>query len=183
MPEEPEFVRQAAIGSVIEGASSPDVIDHAWEFHFARPLRQTVLVVEDDGFIRKAICEALESAGYKVLTADCAFAATQIHDQYPESVDLLLTDVVLPGTNGRVLAHDLMDLSAGLRVLLISGYAHELKVAALASSRQRIRFMEKPFSITTLLRRVEQILNQPLMCDKWREPGCELLPRRIPTQT
>jgi two-component system, cell cycle sensor histidine kinase and response regulator CckA len=163
-------IRESDAGNETIGETgfSPADISAGWVHNFTGELKQTVLVVEDDVFIQKAICEALESAGYNVLAAACAVGAKQVYKRYPESVDLLLTDVVLPGTNGRELAGDLVNLSPELRVLLMSGYIREPGSGCLADhhryhgERYRGPYIEKPFSASMLLRKVSQILNDPL---------------------
>lgn len=84
--------------------------------------RGTILLVEDEAFLREVTCEILESAGYRVLKTRNAAEATSTFGEYKSIVRLLLTDVVLPGQNGRDLAHDLRSVCPKLKILFISGY-------------------------------------------------------------
>jgi CheY-like chemotaxis protein len=118
--------------------------------------RQTILLVEDDAFLRPAIGEALESRGYSVLVAACAPEAKEIHRQCSETVDLLLTDIVMPGTNGCDLANDLLAASPDLCILLMSGYAEPPPTPFPPSDR--MRYIGKPFFVDQLLLMVSEAL-------------------------
>ena len=84
---------------------------------------ETILVVEDQDELRSLICEVLEDAGHTVLAAANGLEALARAESHGGAVDLLLTDVVMPGMNGRELAERLTALRPGLRVLFVSGYA------------------------------------------------------------
>lgn len=81
----------------------------------------TILLVEDEAFLREVTCEILESAGYRVLKTRSASEAIDAFREYKTIVRLLLTDVVLPGQNGRDLAIDLRSVCPTLRIIFISG--------------------------------------------------------------
>lgn len=83
--------------------------------------RGTVLLVEDEGFLLEITCEILESAGYRVLKTKNAAEAISAFRQFQGIVRLLLTDVVLPGRNGRELANELRSIRPNLKVIFISG--------------------------------------------------------------
>jgi len=83
--------------------------------------RGTILLVEDERFLRETTGEILESAGYRVLKTRNAAEAMTAFREYKAIVRLLLTDVVLPGQNGRDLANDLRSVCPDLRVIFISG--------------------------------------------------------------
>lgn len=83
---------------------------------------QTVLFVEDEAFVRGVAGEVLSTAGYRVLIAKNATEATRTYAAQLGAVDLLLSDVILPGENGRVLAARLRRDNPQLKVLLITGY-------------------------------------------------------------
>ena len=83
---------------------------------------ETILLVEDESFLREVTCEILESVGYRVLKARTAAEAISAFDEYKTIVRLLLTDVVLPGQNGRDLATDLRSVSPKLKIIFTSGY-------------------------------------------------------------
>ena len=81
--------------------------------------RGTILLVEDESFLLEVTCEILESAGYRVLKARNAAEAVSAFRQFHCIVRLLLTDVVLPGQNGRDLPHELRSISPDLRIIFI----------------------------------------------------------------
>jgi CheY-like chemotaxis protein len=84
--------------------------------------RGTILLEEDESFLREVTCEILESAGYRVLKVGTAAEAISPFDEYKTIVRLLLTDVVVPGQNGRDLATDLRCVCPKLRIIFVSGY-------------------------------------------------------------
>jgi len=125
-----------------------------------RPLHafKTILVVEDESFVRQMIYDTLGTAGYRVLQCGDAQQAKALFQQYGDIVDLVIADVVLPGENGRDLAKDLLDLDSELKVILISGYAVNLKPVA-GTERNRVFGLPKPFSSESLLRKIWQAMS------------------------
>jgi CheY-like chemotaxis protein len=118
---------------------------------------KTVLVVEDMEIIRAQMVEVLRDMGCSVLEAKDGPNGLRIL-QSNVSVDLLLTDVGLPGMNGRQLADAGRELRPGLRVLLVTGYASKaLEEAPLAAG---IEVMAKPFTIDGLASRVGEMLRR-----------------------
>ena len=121
--------------------------------------RETVLVVEDEEAVRAFAVESLRRHGYQVLSASSGEEALSVAGAYDGAIDLLLTDVVMPGMKGPELAQRLRALRPGLRVLLMSGYAADvvtsgdLKDAALVA---------KPFSPASLSRTVRNALDVPV---------------------
>jgi CheY-like chemotaxis protein len=83
--------------------------------------RHTILVVEDEAFVREAACDILEGEGYRVLRARNAAEAQAAFRRQQGSVQLLLSDVVLPGQNGPALAKDLRATRPALKAIFISG--------------------------------------------------------------
>jgi two-component system cell cycle sensor histidine kinase/response regulator CckA len=119
---------------------------------------QTILLVEDEAFVRKVAADVLDSAGYRVLIASSATEAFEIYARRSEAVDLLLCDVVLPGMSGPVLAVEFQRMCPRARILLMSGYAEEL--ARCDRSCDSKKYLAKPFSIGTLLSRVREALDK-----------------------
>jgi DNA-binding NtrC family response regulator len=99
--------------------------------------RGTILLVEDEAFLREVTCEILESAGYRVLKTRNATEAASAFHRYKTIVKLLLTDVVLPGQNGRDLAKVLRSVCPELRIIFISGYPVVLMLATLLAISSR----------------------------------------------
>lgn len=117
---------------------------------------ETILLVEDEAFVREVACEVLRSAGYAVWTARNAAEAVRSYEQRCGGVDLLLTDVILPGESGRVLADRLRRENPRLKVLFVTGYAEQMGL------REALRdeCLAKPFSTGALLRKVRQQLDR-----------------------
>ncbi len=127
--------------------------DHAHQF------RATVLVVEDEASVRALMIEVLEESGYRVYGAERAQEALAVAERIAGRLDLLVTDVVMPGESGPSLARRLAEGNAALRVLFISGHlADTLDLAELAAAR----FLAKPFGPDELLRTVQEMLKGPL---------------------
>jgi len=121
-----------------------------------RPL-ETILLVEDEGFVRKAAAEVLESAGYRLMIAGSSSEALEVCRESSETVDLLLADVVMPGMSGHELAAKFERLYPRPRVLLMSGYAERLPRRE--SSPYASGYLAKPFSTQTLLHKVREMLD------------------------
>jgi two-component system cell cycle sensor histidine kinase/response regulator CckA len=134
----------------------------------------TILFVEDEAFVREATCEALRSAGYVVLTARRAAEAVDLYDECCGDVDLLLTDVVLPGESGPELAGRLRRRNPRLRTLFVTGYAEQM--GALKTGNEE--WLAKPFSLDTLLDNVRRLLELPefLGTQPLVMPACEPVP-------
>lgn len=117
---------------------------------------ETILLVEDEAFVREVTGEVLRSAGYEVLIAKNAAEAAGVYARRRGGVELLLSDVVLPGENGRVLARRLRRENPELKVLLVSGYAEQM---GLREEQEEEECLAKPFSTEVLLRRVREMLD------------------------
>jgi len=116
----------------------------------------TVLLVEDEASLRKLTRDVLQEAGYVVHQAADATEALAIAKKYP-AIDLLLTDVVMPGMSGRALADALALSHADTRVLFMSGYTHgEIASRGVLESGRTI--LHKPFTREELIRKVEEAL-------------------------
>jgi two-component system cell cycle sensor histidine kinase/response regulator CckA len=120
---------------------------------------ETILVVEDSPELRDIVRQFLEISGYKVLVAETTAAAERAAAAHPGPIDLLLTDVVLPGgANGRVLAGRLQQSRPETRVLFMSGYADDA-VLYHAGTSNALHFLSKPFTRAELLEKVREVLN------------------------
>jgi PAS domain S-box-containing protein len=121
---------------------------------------ETILLVEDDEAIRVLATRVLERQGYRVLGAAHAAEAMALPPDELATVDLMVTDVILPGANGPELVALLTDRLPGLRVLYVSGYA-EQSVLANALNGVGGAFLTKPFSPDALARKVRELLDAP----------------------
>ena len=122
-----------------------------------RPSRRTVLLVEDEPFVREVTCSILESAGFEVLPAQDANDAMKIYEEAEchRHIDLIMTDLVLPGRSGQQLGDDLRQRSPDLNVLVTSGYSN---ADAIEEPATRTYFLAKPYSRRTLVEKIERIL-------------------------
>ncbi len=140
VPAEPERVEeeQVAVGELRGGG-------------------ERILVVEDEEGVRSLVDKMLTRSGYEVLSAADAREAFAIFEQQEEPVDLLFSDVVLPGENGVLLAERLLAARPGLPVLLASGY-HEDEYRR-EIDEQGYRFLQKPYSLPELMQAIRELLD------------------------
>ena len=118
---------------------------------------ETILLVEDAQPVRELASELLESNGYKVLQAANGADAVRLAEKYQEPIQLLLSDVVMPGLDGRKLADHMVRTHPGIKVLYMSGFTDDAIVhhGVLDSG---VTLLEKPFTKASLLRKVREIL-------------------------
>ena len=122
--------------------------------------RETVLIVEDSGPVRRLVERTLSRKGYTVLAAESATAALRHCSRHDGAIDLLLTDVVLPRMPGPEIARRARQLRPDIRVLFMSGFTDDtLSQHGLTGSEPDL--LEKPFSSASLLSRVRQSLDAP----------------------
>ena len=122
---------------------------------------ETILLVEDEQLLLTVVRETLEEHGYRVLEAHSADAALAISRAYEGEIHLLLTDVIMPETTGRVLAETLVPERPNLRVVFMSGYTDNAIVHH-GMLDPGVRFLEKPATTNTLLRVVTKALAEPV---------------------
>ncbi len=120
--------------------------------------QETILLVEDETHLRRLARQYLETQGYKILEAEDGAAALQIVDGYQGTIDLLLTDVIMPGMNGRELATNIAKLVPDIRVLYMSGYT-ENAIGQDGTLDAGVNLLQKPFSLPALKDRVREVLD------------------------
>jgi two-component system cell cycle sensor histidine kinase/response regulator CckA len=120
---------------------------------------ETILLVEDEHMILRVAREALAGLGYRVLTAADGVQALELLGSMADPVHLLITDVVMPKMGGRELANRLTALRPALRVLFSSGYTDNAIVEH-GVLDEGINFLQKPYTPTTLARRVREVLDK-----------------------
>jgi len=119
---------------------------------------ETVLLTEDEQDVRQIAREFLESGGYKVIEAKDATEAKRLAAEHRGNIDLLVTDMVMPGMTGQELAVHLQSEQQGLCVVFMSGYS-ERAATEMADADPTVRLLTKPFSRSALLRAVREILH------------------------
>jgi signal transduction histidine kinase/ActR/RegA family two-component response regulator len=119
---------------------------------------ETILLVEDEAPVREIVRRALAAAGYSVLVARDGQEALRIGADRIAEIDLVLTDMILPGMTGRDLVADFRGRRPGIRVMIMSGYTGET-YPALESLPGDIGYLEKPFSLADLRRKVREALD------------------------
>jgi CheY-like chemotaxis protein len=119
---------------------------------------ETVLLVEDEAIVREPARRMLVRHGYTVLAAGDADEALALVDQHPGNIDMLLTDVVLPGRSGKDLSVDFKALRPAAKVLFTSGYSQDVIVHQ-GVLDEGANLIEKPFSADELLRKIRELLD------------------------
>jgi two-component system cell cycle sensor histidine kinase/response regulator CckA len=119
---------------------------------------ETVLLVEDDPSLLKLTARMIEKHGYTVLVASTPGEALHLTDEYGDKIRLLMTDVVMPGMNGRDLAKNLLDLIPNLKLLFMSGYTADV-IAHNGVLDEGVHFIQKPFSVQSLATKLREALD------------------------
>jgi CheY-like chemotaxis protein len=117
---------------------------------------RTILVVDDDEWVRVLARDVLATEGYRVLEASDGQDAIRVAAEHPGPIHLLLTDVVMPGMNGCELAAGLGALLPGLKVMFMSAYDRDFLVARGLTPTGPV--ITKPFTIEYLTRRIQMVL-------------------------
>lgn len=120
---------------------------------------ETVLLVEDEEAVLHLTCRLLEQQGYKVLAASLPNLALEICEQYPESIHLLLTDVIMPDLSGKELADRVLKIRPDIRVLYMSGFTAEI-LQQRGHLPESLRLLRKPFTSKTLAQQVRAALDK-----------------------
>ena len=116
-----------------------------------------ILTIEDDAAIRRGIVDALTYAGYEVLEASDGVDALQLMDRHGGPLDLVLTDIIMPGLSGPALVERLLPATPEVKVLYITGYSEEaIRQHGLLPAGGAL--LEKPFTAHQLAERVHEAL-------------------------
>ena len=119
---------------------------------------ETLLLIEDEPLVRELAHEILAGQGYRVLNATSGPEAIRICESHPDRIHLVVTDVIMPGMNGREVFQRLSTLRPGLRVLYMSGYTQSAIVHR-GVLEPGTAFIQKPFTIPGLLDRIRETLD------------------------
>jgi len=140
----------------VEGADESPVLNPP----AAGPIHggETVLVVEDQDEVRSFVVDVLARRGYRVLNAADGMAALTIAEQCTGKIDVLLTDVVLPGMNGRELANRFRDLRPSTKIIYTSGYPQDL-IADHGVLHPDVNYVPKPYTADQITAKVREAID------------------------
>jgi len=141
---------------------------------------ETILLVEDSEPLRKLAMTYLDSCGFRVLSAESGEDALEVTRRFGGTFDLLLTDVVMPGMNGRVLAEQLLLRQPDMKVLYMSGYTDSF-IAGHGVLDRGIHLLHKPFIEEVLIRKVREVLDGGKKPAARSSPVTELVGSHIPS--
>jgi two-component system cell cycle sensor histidine kinase/response regulator CckA len=119
---------------------------------------ETILLVEDEPQLRELTREVLTSRGYSVVEAKDPEEAERLAAEYGARIQLLLTDVIMPGISGRELAKKLSAKNPGMRILYMSGYTYNV-IAQNGTLERGVAFLQKPFAPGVLAEKVREVLD------------------------
>jgi PAS domain S-box-containing protein len=126
---------------------------------------ETILVVDDEPSIRKLLLQTMQPLGYKLLDAASGEDAVKVSNEYPGTIDLLVTDVVMSGMNGMQLADTLRQRRTDIKVIFISGYIDTAMVQQDVVDKKLI-LMQKPLIPTVLAAKVREVLDKKSVVEK-----------------
>ena len=121
---------------------------------------ETILLVEDEVTLRGLVRQYLGSLGYSVLEAEDGATAIQVAATHPGPIHLLLSDVIMPGMNGRELSQRISAVRPETKVLFVSGYTENV-IGENGMLEPGVAFLQKPFSLSALRTKVRELLDQP----------------------
>ena len=119
----------------------------------------TVLLVEDETPVRAFAARALRNKGYTVLEADCGEMAIEVMEKQGSEVDVIITDVIMPGINGPTMIEEVAPKFPNVKVVFISGYAEDVFVKSYGSERE-FNFLPKPFTLKQLASKVKEVIQK-----------------------
>ena len=121
---------------------------------------ETILLAEDEASVRRLLRRLLDANGYRVIEAADGREALRLLEQHGGSIDLLLTDIVMPGLNGRELSQKALASKPGLKVIYMSGYTDEA-LSDTGALGPGVSFLRKPLKLDTLSTRIREVLDAP----------------------
>jgi DNA-binding response OmpR family regulator len=121
---------------------------------------QTILMVDDEDALLNMGRTILSTYGYRVITANNGQKALEILSKQGETIDLVITDLIMPGMSGRELAENARQKFPAMPVLCVSGVVHQ------TTAREEPGFLKKPFTSHELLAKVKAILSEPVPAEQ-----------------
>jgi DNA-binding response OmpR family regulator len=143
---------------VAEAAESTEQVAVPAESAAAEPGTETILLVEDEANLRYLARQFLEKQGYRVIEAADGAVAMQIAVAHEGTIHLLLTDVIMPGMNGRELAQRISEIRPNVKILYMSGYTENV-IGRNGTLDAGVRLLQKPFSLHNLKNKVREVLD------------------------
>lgn len=144
------------------------------------PGTETILLVEDEANLRYLCRQFLEKQGYKVIEAADGAVAMQIAVAHEGVIHLLLTDVIMPGMNGRELAQRVSEIRPNMRVLYMSGYTENV-IGQNGTLDAGIKLLQKPFNLRDLKEMVREVLDAGPVAAEAAMAGQQVPPELLPT--
>ncbi len=121
--------------------------------------KETILVVEDDDWVRRATVRILKGGGYRTLSANNGKEARRVSSDFDGRIDLLLSDIMMPGEAGHIVARKIIEDRPGISVLFMSGYPIST-ITEKGGTCEDLNFLPKPFKSSALLKKVRSVLDQ-----------------------
>lgn len=137
---------------------SEDTVKASLNEEEAQSQNATILLVEDDNSIRQLIQDESKNTKYKILIAQNGEEALQICQTFVDTVDLIVTDIVMPNMSGFQLAQEVQKNSHAIKVLYITGYTDNI-IANHGITDSNVNILQKPFTMTQLMNKIEEVLN------------------------
>lgn len=144
----PAFAPEEKPVETVENASAPVNADLTG--------RITILLVEDEAPVRIFAARALRNKGYTVFEADCAETALEVMEREGDAVEMIVSDVIMPGMNGPTMVEKILETRPELKVIFISGYAEDIFVHSYGAERS-FNFLAKPFTLKQLAQKVKDV--------------------------
>jgi len=139
---------KAADTEAVERSASVDLTGHG-----------TILLVEDETPVRIFAARALRNKGYTILEADCGETAIELMGAHGNEVDIIVTDVIMPGMNGPTMIDKILVNYPNVKVIFISGYAEDIFVNNYGSERS-FNFLAKPFTLKQLASKIKEVFGK-----------------------
>lgn len=121
--------------------------------------RGTILLVEDEAPVRIFSSTALKNKGYTVLEADCAEVALEMIDRHIKDIQIIISDVVMPGMNGPTMIKEILKDHPHIKVIFVSGYGEDEFIRSFGQDRS-FHFLAKPYTLQQLATKVKQVMEQ-----------------------
>jgi len=150
--------------------AQPDALGAPSETAASEPGTETILLVEDEANLRYLARQFLEKQGYRVIDAADGAVAMQIAVAHEGMIHLLLTDVIMPGMNGRELAQRISEIRPNVKILYMSGYTENV-IGRNGTLDAGVRLLQKPFTLRDLKSKVREVLDTTLISSEAAMPG------------